>query len=131
MRSPTVGFTRPATCAFVAPTTGTGVNWPSSHPRATTAQAPETTSKNETLRFRVSAVTDERTMPRIGVINGATIIAPITVAVESVITPAVAITAASSSKAQNRLSLRARSGPSNRSALCIRATIAGNRLLWV
>ena len=61
---------------------------------------------------RGSTVTVERTMPRIGVISGATIIAPITVAVESVTTPAVAITAASSSNAQNRLSLRARSGPS-------------------
>ena len=71
-------------------------------------------------------------MPRIGVISGATIIAPITVAVESVTTPAVAITAANSSNAQNRLSLRARSGPSNRSASRIRArsvaAIAGIRL---
>jgi hypothetical protein len=95
---PTVGFTRPATCAFVAARTGTGVNWPSSHLRATTAQAPETTSKNETPRFRVSAVTDERTVPRTGVINGATISAPITVAVESVMTRAVAITAASNAR---------------------------------
>ena len=47
----------------------------------------------------------------IGVISGATIIAPITVAVESPITPAVAITAASSRSAQKRLSFRPASGP--------------------
>ena len=38
----------------------------------------------------------------IGVIRGATIMAPITVAVESPITPADAITAASTSSSQNR-----------------------------
>ena len=97
MRSPRVGSTRPATCAFVAATTGTGVNWPSSQPSATTAHAPVATSRNETARFRGFTVTVDRTMPRIGVISGATIIAPITVAVESMTTPAVAITAASSS----------------------------------
>jgi hypothetical protein len=43
-----------------------------------------------------SAVTTPSTTPRIGVISGAMIMAPITVAVESLTTPAVAITADSS-----------------------------------
>jgi hypothetical protein len=42
------------------------------------------------------------------------IMAPITVAVESLTTPAVAITADSSSKSQYRLSRRLRSGPSKK-----------------
>ncbi len=51
-------------------------------------------------------------MPRIGVINGATIIAPITVAVESATSPAVAITEASTSRTQNRDDERLVHGPS-------------------
>ncbi|MGW6393439.1 hypothetical protein ACWFR1_23730 [Streptomyces sp. NPDC055103] len=43
-----------------------------------------------------------------GVISGATIIAPITVAVESPTTPAPAMTAASTSRTQNRVELRLR-----------------------
>jgi hypothetical protein len=48
-------------------------------------------------------------MPWIGVASGAMIMAPITVAVESPITPADAITAASTSSSQKRLSLAAAS----------------------
>jgi hypothetical protein len=47
-----------------------------------------------------SASTTDSTIPRIGVISGATIMAPITVAVESLTTPADAITAASGSSSQ-------------------------------
>jgi hypothetical protein len=47
-----------------------------------------------------SASTTASTIPRIGVISGATIMAPITVAVESLTTPADAITAASGSSSQ-------------------------------
>ena len=50
-----------------------------------------------------------------GVIRGATIMAPITVAVESLTTLADAITAASGSSSQNRLRRRLRSGPSKKS----------------
>jgi hypothetical protein len=42
------------------------------------------------------------------------IMAPITVAVESLTTPAVAITADSSSRSQKRLRRRSRSGPSKK-----------------
>ena len=47
--------------------------------------------------------------------------APITVAVESLTTPADAITAASGSKSQKRLSRRLRSGPSKNSWSRIRS----------
>ena len=52
-------------------------------------------------------------MPWIGVASGAMIIAPITVAVESPITPADAITADSTSSSQKRLSF-AGASPANR-----------------
>ena len=50
-----------------------------------------------------------------GTISGATIIAPITVAVESPTTPAAAMTAESRSSSQQRLSFRLTSGPSKKS----------------
>ena len=57
-------------------------------------------SSRHRRRFGPSVSTTPSTTPRIGVINGAMIMAPITVAVESLTTPAVAITADSSSKSQ-------------------------------
>ncbi len=48
--------------------------------------------------------------------SGATIIAPMTVAVESATTPAPAITDARTNRIQNRLSLRFTSGPSKNTA---------------
>ena len=84
-----------------------------SQPIATTAAEPSTTSSTERPRFGPSRVTTESTVPRIGVISGATIIAPITVAVESASTPAVAMIEARIRSVQKRLSLRPRSGPSN------------------
>ena len=51
-----------------------------------------------------------------GIISGATIIAPITVAVESATTPALAMTAARVNRIQNLLTRRDASGPSKKTA---------------
>ena len=56
--------------------------------------------------------------------SGATIIAPMTVAVESATTPAAAMTADSRSRSQNLLSCRFRSGASKNSLLRMRTTSA-------
>jgi hypothetical protein len=71
-----------------------------------------------------SVSTTPSTTPRIGVISGAMIMAPITVAVESLTTSAVAITADSSSKSQKRFRRRLRSGPSKKtwSRICLMST---------
>ena len=61
--------------------------------------------------------------------SGATIMAPITVAVELLTTPADAITAESGSRSQNRLSRRLRSGPSKKSWSRIRLMSAWPRPL--
>jgi hypothetical protein len=58
-------------------------------PIATTHAAPATTSARARARFARSPVTTDRTVPRIGVISGATIMAPITVAAESATIPAM------------------------------------------
>jgi len=73
------------------------------------------TSSRQRRRLAPSVSTTARTMPRIGVIRGATIMAPITVAVESLTTPADAITADSGSRSQKRLRRRLRAGPSKKS----------------
>ena len=57
-----------------------------------------------------------------GVISGATIIAPITVAVESLMTPAVAITPDSRSSIQKRVYFRLARGPSKKSWSRMRTT---------
>ena len=57
--------------------------------------------------------------------SGATIMAPMTVAVESAITPAVAMTAARVSRIQNFEDIRPRSGPSMYRVSVIRRTSAG------
>ena len=57
----------------------------------------------------------EKTVPTIGVISGATIIAPITVAVESDAIPAEAIIPARTSSTQKALSFLPASGPSKSS----------------
>ena len=99
-RSTMRGVIRAATWPLVAATTGYGTNRPISHPMATTAAAPATTKMTHRRTLARSASTTPRTIPRIGVISGATIMAPITVAVESLTTPADAITAASGSSSQ-------------------------------
>ena len=95
--------------------------WPVSHPTAMTANAPVVTSISERSKFGPSRVTTDSTVPKIGVISGATIIAPMTGAVAFPTTPADAITADRTSRTQKRLSLRPRCSPSNRSSPRIRA----------
>ena len=79
-RSMRRGETRDATCELVAATTVVRHNLPSNQPIAITAIAPVTTSSSERARFARSASTTASTIPRIGVMSGATIIAPMTVA---------------------------------------------------
>ena len=100
-RSMSRGATRPATWLLVAATTGSSTSRPSAKPIATTVAIPATTSRTPTTTWRRSARTSPTAVPRIGVISGATIIAPITVAVESATTPAPAITADRTSSTQN------------------------------
>ena len=105
----------------VSDTISTGINCPISQATAITATEPVATRARERTRFRRSPITTESTVPRIGVISGATIIAPITVAVESEMIPAVAMIAESTSSTQKRLSFRPASGPENSSSARIRA----------
>ena len=77
-----------------------------------TTSAPPRTSRTLRTTCSRSARTTASAVPRIGVISGATIIAPMTVAVESAITPAVAMTAASRRRIQNFEDIRPRRGPS-------------------
>ena len=78
---------------------------------AITAAAPASTRPTFLSTWRRSASTMASADPRIGVINGATIIAPITVAVESETTPALAMTDASTSSTQKADDFRRQSGP--------------------
>ena len=77
----------------------------------TTATAPPRTRPALTSICLRRASTTASAVPRIGVISGATIIAPITVAVESATTPAEAITAASTRSTQNAEVLAGRVSP--------------------
>ena len=116
------GWMRPATCELVVESIGTAARWPNSQARKITAAAPARTMPTERSRLGLSARTMARTMPRIGVISGATIMAPMTVAVESLITPAVAITADSRSSIQKRVYFRLARGPSKKSWSRMRTT---------
>ena len=100
-KSTSRGVTRAATWLLVAATTGKGANRPSSQLSATTAAPPMMSSSRHRRRL-LHRQYDASTIPRIGGISGATIIAPITVAAESLTTPADAITAASTSSRQYR-----------------------------
>jgi hypothetical protein len=82
-RSISFGETQPATCEFVAATTSVTTNSPTRSPTATAVAAPATTSAMLRARFVRSQVTTASIVPWIRAISGATIIAPITVAVES------------------------------------------------
>ena len=79
------GATRAATCEFVAATTSYGTSRPTSQPTAMTTTAPVTTNRIDRPKLARSASVIASTIPRIGVMSGATIIAPITVAVESAV----------------------------------------------
>ena len=72
---------------------GVSAKSPMIHANPTTTAAPTTTSRMLRRRFFASVSATASTIPRIGVISGATIMAPITVAVESLTTPAAAMTA--------------------------------------
>ena len=111
IRSISWGCTRPATCEFPGATTGPGTISPKNQPMAITVRAPAATRPSERARLALSPVTTDSTVPRIGVISGATIIAPITVASESATTPAAAITLDSPSSSQNLLKRRGASSP--------------------
>ena len=120
-RSMRSGLTREATSELVAATTGSGTSSPSRKPIATTSAAPaRTVVTPRTIRDR-SARTTARAVPRIGVISGATIIAPITVASESATTPAPAMIAASVSSTQKADCLRR---PSRKSRSAMRSMSA-------
>ena len=105
-RSMRSGVTREATCEFVAATTGSGTRSPRRWPRATTSAAPSRTVVTPRRMRARSARTTASAVPRIGVMSGATIIAPITVASESATTPAPAMIAASVSRTQKADCLR-------------------------
>jgi hypothetical protein len=83
---------------------------------ATATSAPPATWRSDRIRFVRSASTTESIVPRIGVIKGATIMAPITVAVESAATPAAAIMDARVIRIQNRLNRCRTSVPSKNTA---------------
>lgn len=78
---------------------------PISKQMATTVRAPPGTRSAQRTTWCRSARTRARALPRIGVISGAPIIAPITVAVESPTTPADAMIAARTSRTQKRVEL--------------------------
>jgi hypothetical protein len=82
------GLTRAATCELVAATTSPTTAKPISQPIRIAVDAPATTNASERIRFTRSASTTESIVAWIGSISGATIIAPMTVAVESPTTPA-------------------------------------------
>ncbi len=90
-RSIRLGDVRPSTCELVARLSGVATNRAKNRPSTTTIPTPESTQRIErTTRLRWP-VTMPSAMPRIGVPSGAMIMAPMTVAVESVSTPAIAI----------------------------------------
>ena len=102
IRSIVRGEVRAATWLFDDSVTTSGLMRPmrKAVPMATTT--PAATSRSERRRCPTSPVTTERADAMIGVIRGATIIAPMTTAVESVSTPPVAMTTANRSSAQKR-----------------------------
>ena len=83
---------------------------------ATARHAPAMTRPMHRSRFLRSPRTTASIVPRIGVISGATIIAPMTVAVESPTTPAAAMIDESVSSSQKRLSFWATPGSSKNTA---------------
>ncbi|MNW52092.1 hypothetical protein D3C74_295990 [compost metagenome] len=95
------GVTRPATWLLVAATISIGTNSPTTYPVATTPAAPATTRSADEVRFLWSLRTIASAVPTMGVMRGATIMAPITVAVLSAATPADAMIAARISRVQN------------------------------
>ncbi len=88
---------------------------------AIAAAAPPRTNRIDRTRFARSPSTTPSIVPRIGVISGATIMAPMTVAVESPTTPAAAMIEARTNRTQNRLFLRFAWGSSKNTASRMRS----------
>ena len=97
MRSTTVGEVRLVIWSLVC-TSMSGTTRAATTPTRTTTTAPQNTNRPARIRSRF---TRPSAMPMIGVESGAMIMAPMTVAVESASTPAVAMTAESTSMVQN------------------------------
>ncbi len=106
-RSISVGATRPVIWRCAAGRRSAGSTSSAAAPISTTA-TPAATIRSRLSSSRSSPPARPTAMPWIGVASGAMIIAPITVAVESPITPADAITADSTSSSQKRLSFGGR-----------------------
>jgi hypothetical protein len=87
---------------LVAATTSPATSIPIAKPIAMAAIAPATTSSSERTRLARSPSTVASIVPWMGPSSGATIIAPITAAVESATTPAEAMTDESTSSSQKR-----------------------------
>ena len=83
---------------------------------AMAAPAPATTSPRHRSRLARLPMTTASMVPWIGIISGATIMAPMTVAVESATTPAEAMMEARTRRIQNRLNRWRTSGPSKNTA---------------
>ena len=108
-RSTTVGETRAAIWLLSSRSLICGSSTDSPAPRAITTAVAASTIAVQRASARGSPYEIATAIPWIGVASGAMIIAPITVAVESPTTPAVAITAARRSSSQNRVCLAATS----------------------
>ena len=92
MRSVTRGEVRPRTWLLCAKSTTSGITQASATAKPTTPTTDTTRSMTDWRSRAGDATTSAKASPIIGVAKGATIMAPITVAVESVTTPPVAIT---------------------------------------
>ena len=110
------GSTRDATWALFWASTGPTTTAPSSQPMPMAAKAPAITRPTDLVRFLRSPRTAASMVPWMGTMSGATIIAPITVAVESATMPAPAMIADRIISIQNLLSRRRTSGPSKKTA---------------
>ena len=126
MRSRRGGETRATICELLWKSMIWTARAPSNHANATTPTAPATTSRNERQARLGSPITIAAVVARIGVIKGAMIIAPMTVAVESSITPFAAITVDRKSSTVNRTRYRRRRSPSKKSLLSSSGTSSGS-----
>jgi len=116
IRSIRPGEVRAVTCPLAARGCSSGRIHHKNAPSKMTAAAPPATRPADVHSRRPSPITTASPIPMIGVPSGATIMAPITVAVELVKIPAVAIVADSPSKIQNLDNLRAASPSSKNSS---------------
>jgi hypothetical protein len=118
IRSITLGDVRPVICPFDVSGCSSGRIQARKAPMRTTAAAPPSVRAAELQSRRASPMTTASAIPMIGVPSGATIIAPMTVAVELAKMPAVAMMADSRIRIQNLDSLRGTSPRSRNSPSC-------------